>query len=1161
MKISVRERCAAGTTAVAALLLITGARGADTDVVGEFRRLARSVHADTEHLEAAWNETQKGRAGENAEKPPRLLCLALDGAVMGADLFVELSDGGESATGVAVCPGWSAAIHSVSVREMPQAGWAVPFRLQVVLNDDGAVPYGGKPVSLVFSLSLKRDGSLLQGTGTTSGNKASEPILPPARCKVRGMVVAPGIAAYPWKETVALRPDSQDAHVLHLLARWHSIRASRYYHWIRVRSAAAAADGSFGTAYPRVRTAVPVYPPLLRERTRLSSDELFKTPKKADGPPDDPGLDLDIGFGDEGVPTVAVPPTKKKGRKNSGRGAGRKSDNKQAAVKKDRRATRPEAGLGSLRAMTANLRRMRRAVDSCGTAPAAAPGREGGETTGDPLFGPWYGDRPLKTSPARSVIVPSIEQDAPYQRWAYVPHWQVLGPCPGDDWTVSTPGLPPVFDAPGVTCRVDGVVSAWAEKDGEDGTGRVGSGGSGSLYAATVLESETRQTVWIAFGTYLNGRLWLNGRRVASSVFGDRDDPREHVAMVQLPLREGSNRVLFHVYSGNKSAPSFWVRLCTHGSPNPVAGKARLKAIAKARESMDNVPERVHGFRNDGTASYPSARPVTAWDLTRNINVKWHIPLDWSHSQPVIAGNKLLVMVEPHFLVCLDKMTGKEAWRRELNVFELKATEYLDASRKLYAVHRRELTALRRRGAYREVRARAYREQGQAPEAALKRALSEAVKTGCLPKLEALFVKAGAPKMDHWDNPGDVDAGRFPPWIGRTFATPVTDGAYVWVRLGTGVTACYDMEGNRRWMIHTPCMAGRCALCMSPVLVQDADAPPGSGRLVLLAPAAPREGDEPWRMKLTALDAATGRPCWETPVPDIGGRCGPTGTPVIMRLSNGAEAMTVLLTSRGTVIRADDGRILISTLTGSAGNSTPTVVGDVLYRFQPTGRAERLLMLDRDRVGAQALWMVPSGSNKGGVAFSDGLLYTVGGAQHYGGWRVYSAVDGRRLPRSISPDMRLMPYTAQPYHPTTTAGGYAFFGSVGRRVPDKGAALASIAVMQTGPDGLAVATNTVWAKQVAPLVFDEDRIYLRGPDSLHCLARVGDKGRLYEVEVNARVILGDLLSRETADDAQWRRSAVRGRPYLKRLLTELPDSSLAEDARRVLARIPPVARE
>ena len=60
-----------------------------------------------------------------------------------------------------------------------------------------------------------------------------------------------------------------------------------------------------------------------------------------------------------------------------------------------------------------------------------------------------------------------------------------------------------------------------------------------------------------------------------------------------------------------------------------------------------------------------------------------------------------------------------------------------------------------------------------------------------------------------WQKTNDYDevegaAGNFPETHGdngQATPTPVTDGRHVYVLFGTGVAACYDLDGNRQWDI------------------------------------------------------------------------------------------------------------------------------------------------------------------------------------------------------------------------------------------------------------------------------------------------------------------------------------------------------------------------
>ena len=81
--------------------------------------------------------------------------------------------------------------------------------------------------------------------------------------------------------------------------------------------------------------------------------------------------------------------------------------------------------------------------------------------------------------------------------------------------------------------------------------------------------------------------------------------------------------------------------------------------------AQDAAP-RVINFRNGGTGAYPDADPPLEWSLTKNVIWRWDAPVaDRANSAPIMAGDKIFTLCTPMTLVCLDKSTGKELWRRD----------------------------------------------------------------------------------------------------------------------------------------------------------------------------------------------------------------------------------------------------------------------------------------------------------------------------------------------------------------------------------------------------------------------------------------------------------------------------------------------------------------
>jgi outer membrane protein assembly factor BamB len=76
--------------------------------------------------------------------------------------------------------------------------------------------------------------------------------------------------------------------------------------------------------------------------------------------------------------------------------------------------------------------------------------------------------------------------------------------------------------------------------------------------------------------------------------------------------------------------------------------------------------EEVVNFRNGGTGAYPDADPPLEWSVTKNVRWRWDAPLlGPAISSPILVGDRVITLARPMAIVCLDKDTGRELWRRE----------------------------------------------------------------------------------------------------------------------------------------------------------------------------------------------------------------------------------------------------------------------------------------------------------------------------------------------------------------------------------------------------------------------------------------------------------------------------------------------------------------
>ncbi|MGA2501018.1 MAG: PQQ-binding-like beta-propeller repeat protein, partial [Tepidisphaeraceae bacterium] len=394
-------------------------------------------------------------------------------------------------------------------------------------------------------------------------------------------------------------------------------------------------------------------------------------------------------------------------------------------------------------------------------------------TVADPDFGPFFGAEPLPTSADRRVVLPAIGDATGTQRWQFIPEWTVLGPFfqrQGLDHNVAQ--LPDVVPAsegnwrqtssPRVG-RSTGETFRWTPRSATNGklswTGEPWSlGWAGRVwYAATEVMADADREVWISIAAVGPAKLWLNDRLVWAAEepeFAFRDRQEE---IVKLPLRKGSNRFLARCRNDEEVC---WLRvhICTAGSP---------RTAAKPVAAVERVP-----------SAPREPEPPLAWDLEKNINVRWKTPLGRG-SGAAIDGKRLFVSDDPHTLHCLNADTGKEIWSAEVNILEFFGNEAMDEWKK-----------------------------AGSPEA----------RYGVFAKYK-------------------LADGRATTITDKAGTAPVTDGRCVWVHMSTGVAACFHVDGQRLWIVRTPFVSAKLALADDVAIVAGAvrDVKSGGGPYLLLA--------------------------------------------------------------------------------------------------------------------------------------------------------------------------------------------------------------------------------------------------------------------------------------------------------------------------------------
>jgi outer membrane protein assembly factor BamB len=230
---------------------------------------------------------------------------------------------------------------------------------------------------------------------------------------------------------------------------------------------------------------------------------------------------------------------------------------------------------------------------------------------------------------------------------------------------------------------------------------------------------------------------------------------------------------------------------------------------------------------------------------------------------PAIVGEHLYLVSEPHDLICLNKADGKVLWIRRASYFEAATDEekthpaYVDAM-----------------------------------------ALA-----GKIDAIDASYV-AGSATTDQFVEKWKletalrkqmklVDAKRYAnqyiPDVGFSGFTPCTDGKFIYAWFGDGVSVCFDLAGNRRWMRIDQHDAPEHGFSSSPLLID--------GKFVI------------FMRDLIAMECATGKVAWQIPITKPQGP-NPDGYFHGALTASAIDGVNVILLGNGMIVRAADGAVV-----------------------------------------------------------------------------------------------------------------------------------------------------------------------------------------------------------------------------------------------------------
>ena len=323
-------------------------------------------------------------------------------------------------------------------------------------------------------------------------------------------------------------------------------------------------------------------------------------------------------------------------------------------------------------------------------------------------------------------------------------------------------------------------------------------------------------------------KAWLNGKEVYTA-------PKASIGFTSWPAL---SRVKLNFQPPSRSA-----RIAV--TLNPGWNRLLLKVAAASDTEWGGGWAVLARFTEAATPSYDDKNILCATKLPET-----------SNAGPLIVGDKVLVVSEPDELICLDKNDGKVLWQRFNDYYE--ATPRKD----------RDKSPL-----FNEIKPLAV--QLAIEEDPLKKADVQR-------QIRDLLLKI-SPEM-YGMNMDDRTATHYGA-AGFSTPTPCSDGKYVYVWFTHGVAACYDLQGQRKWIKRIDELAKSPKDKYGPYFYPQGTVLAGN-RFIL------------WDKDTFALDTASGDVVWRQPK---------------QTLSIGAQAATMagtgVVVSAGGVLRLSDGAI------------------------------------------------------------------------------------------------------------------------------------------------------------------------------------------------------------------------------------------------------------
>ncbi|MCC5828237.1 MAG: PQQ-binding-like beta-propeller repeat protein [Phycisphaeraceae bacterium] len=366
----------------------------------------------------------------------------------------------------------------------------------------------------------------------------------------------------------------------------------------------------------------------------------------------------------------------------------------------------------------------------------------------------------------------------------------------------------------------------------------------------------------------------------------------------------------------------------------------------------------LHGYYTGRARHHDDVNPPMLFDIAENTNIAWRIPLRGTPAPPVVIDDRIYCVIPPDVVVCIDARTGRELWRKSINVIEDLAPEVdgqpgaMEDLRQA-AEQQQELTT-----ELHQTRGQLRRE---------RRTLDDDQRSELEYRIESLEGEINS-IVDQWrdarEHLSSIGITDYRTLDQRAGAPVVTDGSRIWVVFGTGVAACFDLDGNRLWQTRTG-LSWTGGAEHAPVLAGD--------QLVLMGTVESPDDPRSRPYVVLSLDAGSGQERWRTR------RLGtPAGLATLyIPARDGHAQRFVHVTADGTLIDAQDGRVIARSLMDISSPIPPLAYGDRAYLvgIRHGQMAIRVSLDDDGNIRHEQLWRIRRAGTSSHQITAPGLIH------------------------------------------------------------------------------------------------------------------------------------------------------------------------------------------